>query len=338
MTTELTSTRDTELSWTSDQLQDTLKTLATEIVVETGRFDDRSKRAAIQYALYVGARLSDARQLCDLPNCPLPGDNPDVRFGAWVSASLADTLPQRTAYNYRALFEDMGTLDIEVLLGIGLTNCYIAIAAGPQAIAAVALVASKQMGKKLSESDVRLLLKPPSPADVESTMPDLPPELAPPPPGYQPPPVPPFMDPQRRAEQEQFDRERAAAALAANAARAAEDAQREAAKAAAKAAPAPDPVEPEPTGTEKNHTFQLRIGAMILDDGKSQADVVRSEGCMPDVIKAALHYTRGYRYAREHDNKSLTKEEFRDLKMALSPNGNPSDVIKARAFKTVMAM
>lgn len=47
-----------------------------------------------------GELLSIGRALCDSPDCGIEGDNPNERFGAWVSVNFTAT-PHQSLYNFR---------------------------------------------------------------------------------------------------------------------------------------------------------------------------------------------------------------------------------------------
>lgn len=54
-----------------------------------------------------GRILATARAKCEDPDCGIPGDNPDHRYGNWVALNMSDT-PQQTLHRYRRQWEVFG--------------------------------------------------------------------------------------------------------------------------------------------------------------------------------------------------------------------------------------
>ena len=61
----------------------------------------------------LGRIVASARLRCEDPACGIEGDNPNVRFGKWVSANFAETYSRRL-YEARRLWEVFGQRQEEV--------------------------------------------------------------------------------------------------------------------------------------------------------------------------------------------------------------------------------
>jgi hypothetical protein len=60
-----------------------------------------------QDAWEIGRLVSVAREMCKKKDCGIEGDNPDARFGKWVSGNFPDT-PQKTVHQKRIMVEKFG--------------------------------------------------------------------------------------------------------------------------------------------------------------------------------------------------------------------------------------
>ncbi|WP_134681939.1 hypothetical protein [Paracoccus ravus] len=110
----------------------------------------------IRYALQAGAILSAGRAICESPDCGIKGDNPDARFGRWVSDIMSDTLNTKAAHRYRTLYEAFGHLSIAEVARIGLTNGY-SLALAPEETRAE-VIEFVQGGGSMTASDARRLV------------------------------------------------------------------------------------------------------------------------------------------------------------------------------------
>ena len=142
-------------------------------------------KTKLEYIRYVGARLLQARTICDDPvlNKSIPGENPNIKFGLWLSGNLTERLPQKTAHRYRTMIERLGSFSNDDWDKVGLSNCYVLLTKEDSVINRV-FERAREAQKPLTADQVMLLIY--TPPDLPS---DLPPELRPPPAGYIAPPA-----------------------------------------------------------------------------------------------------------------------------------------------------
>jgi len=80
-----------------------------EVTLETLAEESREIIASTEHNNWLlGETLSQARVLCESPDCGIDGDNPDVRYGAWVSEKVFDPLTDRTLLNIRRMWQIFG--------------------------------------------------------------------------------------------------------------------------------------------------------------------------------------------------------------------------------------
>lgn len=79
--------------------ESTLDDLATAFITLESKTEDANWEK--------GRILAEARLKCESPDCGYAGDNPDARFGAWVSGKLPYT-DQKTIWRYRRQWEVFG--------------------------------------------------------------------------------------------------------------------------------------------------------------------------------------------------------------------------------------
>lgn len=142
-------------------------------------------KTKLEYIRYVGSRLLQARTICDDPvlNKSIPGDNPNIKFGLWLSGNLTERLPQKTAHRYRTMIERLGSFSNDDWDKVGLSNCYVLLTKEDSVISRV-FERAREAERPLTADQVTLLLYTPV-----NLPPDLPAELRPPPAGYIAPPA-----------------------------------------------------------------------------------------------------------------------------------------------------
>jgi len=157
----------------------------TELQDEILRATILMDKTKLEYIRYVGARLLQARTICDDPvlNKSIPGENPNIKFGLWLSGNLTERLPQKTAHRYRTMIERLGSFSNEDWDKVGLSNCYVLLTKEDSVINRV-FERAREAERPLTADQVTLLLYTPV-----NLPPDLPAELRPPPAGYIAPPV-----------------------------------------------------------------------------------------------------------------------------------------------------
>lgn len=125
--------------------------------------ENQHYHSRVGHALQQGRYLAKARELCEDPNCGIPGSNLNERFGAYIKDNFGGTdLGEniRTARNYRVLYETFGHLSVDVVGRIGLTNCYKLYSAPPALRAEIVAMAKRRRTKRVSAKEVEEILNP----------------------------------------------------------------------------------------------------------------------------------------------------------------------------------
>lgn len=140
-----------DLTVTTSPVSTRLAAIASEIRIEMKR--------TVESVIKIGKLLLTAKELTTDVNCGIEGPNPDARFGKWVSANFADTLPHRTLANLLNVARVYGDRDPADLENIGLSILYELAAPSTPADTRALIETKFQDGDNLTVKDVKGIVR-----------------------------------------------------------------------------------------------------------------------------------------------------------------------------------
>jgi hypothetical protein len=157
-----------ELMTTTTAATPDLKTQLDNLAVEIKAEIKRTIRSVIR----IGKMLLEAKAITADPKCGIEGDNPDARFGKWVSSKFEDTPKVKvTFWNFMNVARVYGDRDPAELDKLGLSVLYELTAPKTPASVREAVEEAVKRGETFTVKEIQAIIKKALPAPTKPTKP-----------------------------------------------------------------------------------------------------------------------------------------------------------------------